>query len=91
MWKVTRRHESSWRHCSEHVNQPSLSLSATSSGILSSVDRRTLRSPCRRGGSWVGFPFGPGDVAGCGLKQERSINVAKLLRAYGGCLGIRRR
>ena len=23
------------------------------------------------------------------LKQERSINVAKLLRAYGGCLGIR--
>ena len=25
------------------------------------------------------------------VEKERSINVAKLLRAYGGCLGIRRR
>jgi hypothetical protein len=31
-----------------------------------------------------GFPFRSANL------QERWINVAKLLRAYGGCLGIRR-
>ncbi len=64
--------------------------SAASSDIASSVECRTLRCPCRQGWLWVRLNSSVLVVfLGCGFKQERSINVAKLLRAYGGCLGIR--
>jgi hypothetical protein len=53
--------------------------------IPRTIDVATARQPFVSVILFAGFV-----AAGAGLREELWINVVKLLRAHGGCLGVRR-